>query len=135
MVFRVYTLTQVAQEIGCDHGRVRHWVQRGKLLPSQKIGPLLVFDDDALAAAKRLLAGEGMGRLAHLYRRLPIGDDLTGYMTRPEAAAEIGVDEATLARWFKAGRVQAYKPAGQERVLFARVDVERLAAERSGRAA
>lgn len=136
MVFHVYTIQQLAQEIGVDHHRVRTWVQRGKLAPTQKIGVTAVFDDEAVATAKRLRDGEGMGRLPHLYQRIPESASLACYLTKHQAAEIIGVDEATLARWVKAGRVKAYKPVGQERILFDNTDVARLVAERaSSRAA
>lgn len=130
MVIHLYTLRELAQEIGCDHDRAKAWVHRGKLAPTQRIGAMMVFDDVAVERARRLLAGEGMGRLPHLYQRLAAENDLRDYMTKRDAAGLIGIDEATLARWVKARKVQAYKPAGQERVLFASSDIQRLATER-----
>ncbi len=136
MAFHVYTIRQLAQEIGCDHGRVQQWVHRGKLAATDKIGLNLVFDDAAVDAARRLLDGEGMGRLPHLYQRIPASESLASYLTKRQAAEIVGVDEATLARWVKAGKIKAYKPVGQERILFNNTDVAHLVAERaSSRAA
>ena len=132
MAIHVYTIRELAQEIGCDHGRVAGWVATGKLAVSQRIGAMRVFDEDALKLARRLLAGDGRGRLSHLYRRLPTGTDQSAYVTKQEAAAAIGIDEATVARWVKAGKLQGYKFAGHERVLLERDAVERLAAARHG---
>lgn len=131
----MYSTSQVAQKIGVIRNRLLGWVAIGKLLPTKRIGAQYVFDDAAVEMARRLRDGEGLRQKPqHLFTR--IGVDADGYVAKAVAAAAIGVTQETLMRWTVAGQLQAYKRAGRERVLFARADVERLAAERhSGRAA
>lgn len=131
MEFDVYSTLQVAQEIGVIKYRVLGWVALGKLLPTKRIGSQYVFDAAAVERARRLRDGEGLQvKPQHLYAR--IAEDTVGYVSKAEAAESIGVTRETLMRWVQTGHLQAFKRDGRERVLFARVDVERLVGERQG---
>ena len=133
MVLPVTTVQELAALLGCDHYRIHDWVAQGKLAVSMRIGRMLLFDESQVERAKGLIRGEGMTkRTAELYQRLPNSTPTTAYVAKRDAAALVGVDEATLVRWVKAGKLAGYTLQGRDRVLFARTDVDRLASERHG---
>ncbi len=135
MEFDLYTATELAQKTGVIKARLLGWVSTGKLLPIKKIGSQYVFDEAAFEKARKLRDGDGLQpKPQHLFTRIAV--DAIGYVPKAEAATAIGVTQETLMRWAATGQLQAYKREGRERVLFARDDVDRLAAERhSGKAA
>lgn len=61
---------------------------------------------------------------------------MTNYIGGAEAAALLGVDRSTLTRWAAAGKIAATRigPGLRAPYIFARDDVERLAAERHAEA-
>jgi len=97
------TLPEAATLLGVTRGAIELLVKNGRLA-GDRSGPVILVSRAAVEAR----------------RMLP---DDPAWMTVPEAAAALGVDDTTIARWIKRGDLEAETPR-RPRIRVSRASVE-----------
>jgi predicted site-specific integrase-resolvase len=117
------TMTQpeLAERLGVSTVDLRQLTKAGVVSPT-RFGTFPVYSEEDFERARTFLDSSRRGRRSDLYR--PSGDKpAEAYCTPIEAAAVLGVNPRTVARWVELGKLQAWAQG------LLRSDVEGMAAQ------